>query len=168
MNYGCNRLFHVAQPLHQHTFGFKRKSGTVDAASVFLQDVTKHKKHGTVAVILDITKAFDLSNSISILSSLGRAGVKGKLLSWLHNFLTDRKGFLRFQGGLSQVHDFENRTPQGSTLSPTLFNYLVDQLHDLQLPRGVKLLGYADDFVLYQPNDSHHIHSDLAVSLRAI
>ena len=163
-----NRLFHVAQPLHQHTFGFKRKSGTVDAASVFLQDVTKHKKHGTIAVFLDITKAFDLSNSISILSSLVRAGVKGKLLSWLRDFLTDRKGFLRFQGGLSQVHDFENGTPQGSTLSPTLFNYLVDQLHDIQLPRGVKLLGYADDFVLYQPNNSHHIHNDLAVSLRAI
>ena len=163
-----NRLFHVAQPLHQHTFGFKRKSGLIDAASVFLQDVTKHKKHGTIAVFLDITKAFDLSNSISILSSLVCAGVKGKLLSWLRDFLTDRKGFLLFQGGLSQVHDFENRTPQGSTLSPTLFNYLVDQLHDIQLPRGVKLLRYADDFVLYQPNDSHHIHNDLAVSLRAI
>ena len=73
-----------------------------------------------------------------------------------------------FQGGLSQVHNFENGTPQGNTLSPTLFNYLVEQLHDIQLPRGVKLLGYADDFVLYQPNNSHHIHNDLAVSLRAM
>ena len=62
----------------------------VDAAAVFLQDVTKHKKHGTVAVFLDITKAFDLSNSISILSSLVHAGVKGKHFSWLRNFLTDR------------------------------------------------------------------------------
>ena len=82
--------------------------------------------------------------------------------------MTDRSFFLCFQGGLSQVHNFENGTPQGSTLSPTLFNNLVDQLHDIQLPRGVKLLGYADGFVLYQPNDSHHIQNDLAVSLRAI
>ena len=135
--------------------GDKRKGGIEKESEGKEREETTIR---TVAVFLDITKAFDLSNSISILSSLVRAGVKGKLSSSLRDFLTDRKGFLCFQNG----------TPQGSTLSPTLFTYLVDQLHDLQLPRGVKLLGYADDFVLYQPNDSHHIHNDLAVSLRAI
>ena len=137
-------------------------------AATLIQDLTRHKQNTTVAVFLDIEKAFDLSNATSILSGLVRAGVKGKLLSWIKDFLSNSRAFLRYQGGLSHMQNFENSTPQGSTLSPTLFNYLVDQLHDVQLPRGVKLLGYVDDFVLYQPTNNRHVQHDIATSLDPI
>ena len=111
------------------------------------QPLSSKTSPGTVAVFLVIEEAFDLSNAISILSGHVRAGVKGKLLSRIKDFLSNRRAFLRYQGGLSHTQNFENGTPQGSTLSPSFFNYLVDQLHDVQLPRGVKLLGYVDDFL---------------------
>ena len=45
---------------------------------------------------------------------------------------------------------FENGTPQGSTISPTLFNYLIEEILELKLPRNVKIQAYADDIVIYQ------------------
>ena len=45
---------------------------------------------------------------------------------------------------------FENGTPQGSIISPTLFNYLIEEILELELPRNVKIQAYADDIVIYQ------------------
>ena len=39
--------------------------------------------------------------------------------------------------------------PQGSSLSPTLFNYAMNIFLRLQLPEGVRILAYADDLVIY-------------------
>ena len=162
-----NRLRHIARPLHSHTFGFKKKSGTIDSAATLIQDLTRHKRSGVLAVFLDIEKAFDMANPTAILTGLVKAGVRGRTLNWVKDFLTNRRAFLRYQGGLSHTADFHNGTPQGSTLSPTIFNYLVDQLHEVELPPGVKLLGYADDFVLYVPN-SCHSHGRLVTALQRL
>ena len=50
--------------------------------------------------------------------------------------------------------EFENGTPQGSTLSPMFFNYAMNKFLKLQLPQRVKIITYADDIVLYC--DTHH------------
>ena len=60
--------------------------------------------------------------------------------------------------------EFDNGTPQGSPLSPTIFNYLVDVLLRLKFPSGVKMLGYADDLVLYSTN-SHTLFESIQESL---
>ena len=39
--------------------------------------------------------------------------------------------------------------PQGSSLSPTIFNYDMNIFLRLQLPEGVHILAYADDLVVY-------------------
>ena len=79
--------------------------------------------------------------------------------------LFDLKATLIFQGAKSHIPSFDNGTPQGSTLSPNLFNYLVDQLHSIVLPRGVKMLTYADDIVIYMTGHKLQKALDLVVSI---
>ena len=44
---------------------------------------------------------------------------------------------------------FDNDTPQGSTLSSCFFNYAMNVFLKLRQPAGVKIITYADDIVLY-------------------
>ncbi|XP_050707122.1 uncharacterized protein LOC126992427 [Eriocheir sinensis] len=65
-----------------------------------------------------------------------------------HDYLRDRTAKVRFQGHVSSKQGFENGTPQGGVLSPTLFNALMEALAGLPLGRNVTLLSYADDLAL--------------------
>ena len=143
------RLRHVAQPLNKSAFGFKKQSGTDDALANILSDIGPGSKPAVI-VFLDLEKAFELANPSAILNSLANRNVKGKLLSWIKEFLTERKANLKYQGAISETMPFENGTPQGSIISPTLFNYLIEEILELELPRNVKIQAYADDIVIYQ------------------
>ena len=148
-----NRLHFCAKPLSKNSMGFKKESGTIDAVATLVEDLTSRRDKGSTAFFIDLEKAFELSNPLIMLTSFVNSGVKGNLVKWLKDFLTDRKATLTFQGAKPHKANFDNGTPQGSTLSPTLFNYLLDQLHSIILPRGVKMLTYADDIVIYKTND---------------
>ena len=104
--------------------GFKKGSGTIDAVATLVNNLTSRQDKGSTAIFIDLEKAFDLSNPLIMLTSLVNSGVEGNLIKWLKDFLTDRKATLTFQGAKSHIANFDNGTPQGSTLRPTLFNYL--------------------------------------------
>ena len=140
-----NRLTHCAKPLHKNSMGFKKGSGTTDAVATLVTDLTSHREKGTTAIFIDLEKAFELSDPQIMLTSLISSNIKGNLIKWLQDYLSQRTSTLIFQGAKSIIANFNNGTPQGSTLSPTLFNYLVNQLHSVVLPRGVRILTYADD-----------------------
>ena len=150
------RLQYVCRPLHTNTMGFKKKQGTTDAIATFINDMTKNKrncKHDhAVAVYIDLEKAFELANKNVVLSEIVRAGVKGNILKVLSDYLTDRRAVVAFQGCTSNRTTFENGTPQGSTLSPTLFNMLIDRLVTTDMPKGIKVIAYADDLIMYTVN----------------
>ena len=45
----------------------------------------------TVAVFIDAMKPFDTVNQQILTAKLKKHGIEGKLLTWLENYLTDRK-----------------------------------------------------------------------------
>ena len=71
------------------------------------------------------------------------------MLSWISDYLTDRAAKVRFQGTMSKSLYFENGTPQGSILSPTLFNLLMEKLVDLPFDPTVYAVSYADDVAIF-------------------
>ncbi|XP_076039448.1 uncharacterized protein LOC143024520 [Oratosquilla oratoria] len=75
-------------------------------------------------------------------------GIKGRLLSWIEDYLLYRRARVRFQGSLSAYRELENSTPQGGVLSPVLFKLLMEQLISLPFRGGTALLSYADNLVL--------------------
>ena len=89
-----------------------------------------------------------MASAEAILETLANKGVSGKLLAWIRDFLTHRQARVSFQGKLSNNRTFENGTPQGSILSPFLFNILMENLVPLQFGASTKILCYADDIVI--------------------
>ena len=59
----------------------------------------------------------------------------GRMLTWISDFLTGRSAIVRFQNFTSNDQSFENGTPKGSSLGPTLFNYAMNIFIRLELQR---------------------------------
>ena len=84
---------------HVRATGFKPGSGTRDAISILLHDIStsRTRKRRAAAIYLDLQKAFELVNKDVLLSELITAGLHGRLLAWTSDFLTDRRAKVRFQ-----------------------------------------------------------------------
>ncbi|KAG0724244.1 RNA-directed DNA polymerase from mobile element jockey [Chionoecetes opilio] len=145
-----NRLTWAVGFLHQDLFAYRRGTGTAECLSTLLCAASSGD---TTVAFLDLEKDFELANCPVML--LVRKGVCGRLLIWLRDFLSGRAARVAFQGQTSQLHQHENGTPQGSILSPFLFNILMEELISLPLPPGTKLLCYADDLALYCTGPAH-------------
>ena len=136
------RLKHRIGPLHPHLYAYQEGVGTTECITDVLSCINNKK---ALVAFLDFEKAFELANPAAVLTSLVRKGIKGHLLAWNKNYLTNRQARVKFQGNLSTYKDLENGTPQGGILSPYLFNLLMENLLNLQLPPGVDIFIYADD-----------------------
>ena len=132
-------------PLHPHVFGYTRGVSTADSLLTLLAQAN-HRP--TVVIFLDLEKAFELANPRAVHAALVQKGVRGRLLAWLRDYLQHRRARVKFEGLRSSSQEFENGTPQGSILSPLLFNLLMEQLVALPFHDGTVLLSYADDLAL--------------------
>ena len=140
-----NRLkWRLGEP-HPNIYGFTNGKSAGDSIASLLSLANNRP---AVVVFLDLEKAFELASPTAIADALARKGVSGRLLKWTYDYLSSRNARVSFQGHKSSILDFENGTPQGGVLSPTLFNVLMEALVSLPLHRNVTLLSYADDLAL--------------------
>lgn len=103
-----------------------------------------------VGVFLDLEKAFDLMWTKGVLSQLTRFGIKGKLLAWIQDFLKDRKIQVKVGSDISELKDLDNGSPQGSVLSPILFNVIINTLPDTLKDLPIDLSQFADDSTIWK------------------
>jgi len=92
------------------------------------------------AAFLDITGVFDVLPEV-VLSE--KIGVPARLRKFIENIITHRSVHFVEEGHLSEAYSVQKRIPQGSMLSPLLFNISVLEM-DLQLHPGTNFLQYAN------------------------
>ena len=139
--------------LFDSQFGFRTDHSTIDAILEFTGKVIKGFDRGenTLAVFLDLSKAFDTLPHSTLLKKLQNFGIRGKALQWFESYLTDRKMYVNFNGSKSEIipsGDFG--VPQGSVLGPLCFILATNDL-SLTLKR-CKCILFADDTTLYTTN----------------
>ncbi|ROT82187.1 hypothetical protein C7M84_024641 [Penaeus vannamei] len=122
----------------------------------------------SVIVFLDLEKAFELANRDAILHILAEKGVKGMLLQWVKDYISNRKVRVKFQGRTSEFYPFEIGIPQGGLLSPFLFNLLIVKLADTSFPNNTHLIAYADDFQLVVTGRNRLTSSKLGAGFRTL
>jgi hypothetical protein len=100
----------------------------------------------TAAVFLDIEKAFDTTWQTGLLYKLSKLDFSVSLIKLISPFLYKKKLFVSVENEMSTPRIMKAWVPQGSVLSPTLFNMYVD---DTPQAIGVHLALFADDICLY-------------------
>lgn len=137
--------------LSSNQFGFRRGIGTQDVLTLLHHQWSRvAARGGAVRVIaVDIAGAFDKVSHVGVLHKAEEYGIRGTLLQWLRDYLSERKLKVVLDGHSSRPYDIKAGVPQGSILGPTLFLLYVNDAED-HLPNGVRLAVYADDTTLFQ------------------
>ena len=128
--------------------GFRPGRGTTDQLLAFSHRVSDSMKRGWVCAtaFLDVSAAYDRCFREGLIAKLVRLGVRGRMLWWLMSFLTNREARVRFNGERSRFTEHKFGLPQGSRLSPVLFNvFMADILPRNFLTQDTDAGVYADD-----------------------
>ena len=113
-------------------------------------------------IYLDFRKAFDTVPHRRLLKKLEAYGIKGRLLTWIKNFLSGRRQRVVVNGKLSTWAEILSGIPQGSVLGPILFVIFINDLPD-DVTCTAKI--FADDTKLFHgissPDDCLQLQGDL-------
>ena len=91
---------------------------------------------------VDLSKAFDMINHTKLISALINTNLRHNTLRWLSAYLKGRIASCRYNDNTSPKLSTRTGVPQGSCISPALFNFYVSTY-----PQDDHLtLSYADDF----------------------
>ena len=102
------------------------------------------KKQISIVVFIDRSKAFDsIEEHHTLLGKISRLGVSPAVHEWFRTYLADRSQYVRIGTTTSLTAPLTHGIPQGSILSPFLFNIYTDSLSSI--PESCSLKSYVDD-----------------------
>uniref|UniRef100_A0A3Q3AL86 Reverse transcriptase domain-containing protein n=1 Tax=Kryptolebias marmoratus TaxID=37003 RepID=A0A3Q3AL86_KRYMA len=149
-----NRLMYFLeskQKIKNYQFGFRKGRSTIDPAVCLEHEIRRAQanKESVVAIFLDVEKAYDMLWREGLLIKIKQLGIKGKIYRWIRNFLTERSISVRINNEISSNYQMENGTPQGSIISPILFNIMINDIFSsIDKSFGVSL--FADDGIIWK------------------
>jgi len=163
-----NRFLEANNLINKFQAGFRKNHSTVDQAVRLKTEAENAMQNGnfTIAIMLDFTRAFDLIWIDGLLLKLISLNITGKIYNWIKNFLENRKSKVKIQNAFSDPYSLDNGTPQGSSLSPTLFLIMINDFPELT--RNTTPSLFADDSSIWRSGKnleqiSHHLQQDIEI-----
>ena len=136
----------AALPKHrsQHGYAFQHSTTTAllpIATKVAIGFNNKKPASRSVLVTIDVSKAFDSVEHTLLIEDISNSSLHPNYVRWLAAYLRGQVASCQFDGVKSKLRNIKSGTPQGSCLSPDLYNYFTSDcpvksdVHD----------SYADD-----------------------
>lgn len=139
-----NEFLEEKNALPANSFAYRKNKSAPMCINQLLHEIAilKESKQNIILFNVDISDAYN-HVSLTVLNELLRElGVHSAYVEWITNFLCKRK--LVLEGESVEVFD---GLPQGSCLSPLLFNVYTAKLHDLR-DNSTSIYQFADDFLI--------------------
>ena len=137
-----NDLFYDSQ------YGFLKNHSTEYAAMELTDKILKDidDKNISLAVFMDLSKAFDTLDHDILTKKLAHYGIHGTALQWFTSYLTDRSQCVEIEGVSSNILPLYTGVPQGSILGPLLFLIYMNDIPNCT--KQFYFILYADDTTL--------------------
>lgn len=125
--------------------GFKSNKGTDWNMSILKDKIQQSRtdKQASIILFIDISKAYDTINRSALLKKLMSKLNGSKTFEYLKWFLGKRAYRFQYKDGKSNEINLKLGLPQGSALSPLLFNVYTESL-----TKSKNVFGFADDLIL--------------------
>ena len=151
--------------------GFRKHHTPIDHLIRLESDIRKgyKSKQHTTAIFLDIKNAFDMVYKPALIYKIKQLGIRGDMAHYLCNFLAGNRRFrVKHRSIHSDIYETENGLPQGSCLSPILFNIMINDLFE-DIPPGISFSLFADDSAIWCTTPDYDVGiSRLQTALRKV
>ena len=87
-----------------------------------------HSTTRTIALALDMSKAFDTVNTHTLIDKLTQTNISHTILRYIANYIKGRMTYTTFRNHKSIKRQFKSGVPQGGVLSPILFNIYTSDI----------------------------------------
>ncbi|CAG5004042.1 unnamed protein product [Parnassius apollo] len=135
--------------LNGRQFGFKEQTSTITAIDTALSIVKAAKKNGkqVLGVSLDIRSAFDNAWWPALFERLRAIRCPKNIFHLIESYTMNRTVTLEYAGARVTKNNTKGCI-QGSACGPILWNVILDELLEAELPSGCHLQAFADDVLL--------------------
>lgn len=130
-------------------FGSRKKRGVHDAMAVIYEFLEHNKFMKCALMSIDIEGGFDKIGLDNLCDFLIARECDAVLVLWVRRWAMRRRVRFRFNGRVSKVYHQNKRIPQGSPLSPFLFEVYIADMFSPRIRVGPSLrrmvISYVDD-----------------------
>ncbi len=138
--------------------GFEEGKSTIPALHELITTIEDgfNGKQQTLAIFLGIAGAFDNAWPPSIIHTLIQRRCPKYLVNMISSFFSNRQITIS-SGCSSKSKLLTKRCPQGSVLSPFLWNIAIDDALRQEMPPSTKIQAFADDIAIYSTGNDVNV-----------
>ena len=142
-------------------FGFRTNHRTTDSIFILKSLITKYlvkKKSKMFACFVDLRRAFDTVWHDGILYKLMQNGIGLKFFTIIKDMYKCCQSAVKIDNEYSDFFEIDRGVKQGDSLSPTLFNCFINDIHSIfddtcdllcLQDTSINSLSFADDLVIF-------------------